>query len=226
MTPQKRVSMVSQTTPNRMTPEAQRKEDFESSMQEALERKDACIEELRKQVEFCKQEKEEVERQMQTTPNRTTPEAQRKEALDNSMKEALQKRDAYIEALRKQLEFYKQEKAHSEQQKKTRNDRDNSNNNNLIALHIAEMRELRKELEQSIRNNDALRSHLEYRLSEAEKEVEKFKDPNLRGSLLRENDNLRAQIAEREMKIKELTILKEKIQQDDQRYAVFVYFTG
>ena len=275
MTPQKRVSMISQTTPNRMTSEAQRKEDlensmqealqikdacieelrkqvefykqekeeierqmqttrnrttpgarrkeeFEKSMQEALRNKDACIEELRKQVEFYKREKEEIERQMQTTPNRTTPEAHRKEALDNSMKEALQKRDAYIEALRKQIEFYKQEKSQTEQQKKARNDQDSSNNNNLIALHIAEMRELRKELEQSIRNNDALRAHLEYRLSEAEKEVEKFKDPNLRGSLLRENDNLRAQIAEKEMQIKELTVLMEKIQQDDQRYTVFV----
>ena len=259
--------MVSQTTPNRMTPEAQRKEDFENSMQlalqnkdacieelgkqvefykqekeeierqmqttrrnedfeksmqEALRNKDACIEELRKQVEFYKQEKEEIERQMQTTPNRTTPEAQRKDALDSSMKEALQKRDAYIEALRKQIEFYKQEKAQTEQQKKTRNGQDSSNNNNLIALHIAEMRELRKELELSIRNNDALRAHLEYRLSEAEKEVDKFKDPNLRGSLLRENDSLRAQIAEKEMQIKELTVLMEKIQQGDQRYAVFV----
>ena len=153
----------------------------------------------------------------QTTPNRLLTELEGMQSRENTLKEALQKRDNYIEALKKQLEFYKEEKGHSEIEKKRQKEEDSNNNNNLIALHIAEMRELRKELEQSINNNNALRDHLEHRLSEAEKEAEKLKDPNVRVTLLRENDNLRAKIAEHDVKIKDLQFLNEQLRQDDQR---------
>ncbi|XP_065068797.1 myomegalin-like isoform X3 [Rhopilema esculentum] len=150
----------------------------------------------------------------QTTPTKLTREYQSQTTPDSALKEALLKRDAYIDALKKQIEFYKIEKGKTEQEKRGKLEEDSSNNNNLIALHIAEMRELRKELEQSIRNNDALRSHLEHRLSEAEKEAEQMKDPHARVSLLRENDRLRAKIAGHEIEIDEM---KTKLLREDQR---------
>ena len=150
----------------------------------------------------------------QTTPTKLTREHQSQTTPESALKEALLKRDAYIDALRKQIDFYKIEKEKAEHEKRDKLEEDSSNSNNLIALHIAEMRELRKELEQSIRNNDALRSHLEHRLSEAEKEAEQMKDPHARVSLIRENDRLRAKIANHEIEIDEM---KTKLLREDQR---------
>ncbi len=91
----------------------------------------------------------------------------------------------------------------------------NSTNNDLIALHISEMRELKKELELSIRNNDALRSQLEHRLQMVERDAEYIKDPQLRVHVIRDNDILRTQSIERQnivtrQKAKIDELLKEK----------------
>ena len=138
------------------------------------------------------------------------------ECKEIAIKEALQKRDNYIEALKKQLEFYKTEKDRSEMENKSLED-NISKRSDLIAMHISEMRELRRELQQSINKNNALRDHLEHRLSEAEKEVEKLKDPNIRASILRENDSLRAKIAEYDVRMKELHTVNKRLQQEGQR---------
>eukprot|EP00794_Sanderia_malayensis_P015801 gene15801-17394_t len=130
---------------------------------------------------------------------------------DVTLQEAIQKRDAYIAALRHQLEFYKQEKQNTATAKQYSGEESSKDKtDNLIAMHIAEMRELRRELEQSIRNNDALREQLEHRLSQAEKEAAQFKDPQMRASLLRENDALRARISERDLRIENMKAELEK----------------
>ena len=152
----------------------------------------------------------------QTTPSKLSDGAENVGCKEIALKEALQKRDNYIEALKKQLEFYKTEKGRSEMENKKSED-NISNKSDLIAMHISEMRELRRELEQSINNNNALRDHLEHRLSEAEKEAEKLKDPNIRASILRENDSLRAKIAEYDIRMRELQTVNEKLQQEGQR---------
>ena len=153
----------------------------------------------------------------QTTPSKPAPDLEIMENKEKVMREALQKRDSYIEALRKQLEFYKSEKARFELELKRYSEDNSSSNSDLIALHISEMRELRRELEQTISNNNALRDHLEHRLSEAEKEAEKLKDPNVRVSLLRENDSLRAKIADCDIRVKELQITNDTLRQESQR---------
>ncbi len=148
----------------------------------------------------------------QTTPTKLQSESQ--QVPDVTLHEAVQKRDAYIAALRQQLEFYKHERENMQHAKA---DQAKEKTDNLIAMHIAEMRELRRELEQSIRNNDALRTQLEHRLSQAEKEAAQFKDPQMRASLLRENDNLRARIHEKETKIKNLETALEKAEKSKEQ---------
>lgn len=158
------------------------------------------------------------------TPERLMSALESMTKREEFLKEALQKRDGHIESLKKELESYKEEKGRGELASKKKADDDNSKSNNLIALHISEMRELRKELEQSIQNNNALRDHLEHRLSEAEKEAEKLKDPKVRATLLRENDNLRAKIAEQDLKMKELGSLNDKLRGDGQRYRFRIIY--
>jgi len=153
----------------------------------------------------------------QTSPNRFMAELELAEGKESTTKEAIQKRDVYIEALKKQVEFYKEEKGRFETERKRTPEENSNNNNDLIALHISEMRELRMELEQSISNNNALRNHLEHRLSEAEKEAEKIKDPNVRATLLRENDSLRAKISEYDIRIKEVKTINERLRKEGQR---------
>ena len=153
----------------------------------------------------------------QTSPNRFMAELEHVEGKESTMKEAIQKRDVYIEALKKQLEFYKEEKARFETERKRTSEESSTNNNDLIALHISEMRELRVELEQSISNNNALRDHLEHRLSEAEKEAEKIKDPSVRATLLRENDSLRAKVAEYDIRLKEVKTINDRLRKEGQR---------
>ncbi|XP_057317112.1 myomegalin-like isoform X2 [Hydractinia symbiolongicarpus] len=68
--------------------------------------------------------------------------------------------------------------------------------NSLIAMHIKEMRELRKQLEETIRNNDALRHQLEERLSQIEHDATMINDPELRVSLIRDNDAMRIKLNE------------------------------
>ena len=90
-------------------------------------------------------------------------------------------------------------------------------NEDLIALHISEMRELKKGLELSIKDNDALRSQLEHRLQMVERDAENIRDPALRPSVIRDNDILRTQTIERhnvivkqKSKIEQLVLDKQK----------------
>lgn len=87
--------------------------------------------------------------------------------------------------------------------------------NSLLAMHIKEMRELRKQLEETRRNNDALRKQLEDRLSQVEQDAAKLHDPQLKVTLIRDNDAMRAKLAESEasqerMKIHIDELLREK----------------
>lgn len=68
----------------------------------------------------------------------------------------------------------------------------------LLAAFMAEMRELRLRLEDSIRTNDALRAQLEKRLlSEGESEGAAVSGPD-RIILIRENDTLRTELLEKD----------------------------
>ena len=68
----------------------------------------------------------------------------------------------------------------------------------LLAAFMAEMRELRLRLEDSIRINDALRAQLEKRLlSEGESEGAAVSGPD-RIILIRENDTLRTELLEKD----------------------------
>lgn len=142
---------------------------------------------------------------------------------DLTLNEAVQKRDAYISTLRQQLEFYKQDRSNYVAQQRSKHDENREKSDGLIELHIAEMRELRTELEQSIRNNDALRTELEHRLSQTEKEVKQFKDPQMRASLLRENDNLRARIQAKDVQIESLQAEVENLKTFKNRSVVFFH---
>ena len=68
----------------------------------------------------------------------------------------------------------------------------------LLAAFMAEMRELRLRLEDSIRTNDALRSQLEKRLlSEGDSEGGAVSGPD-RIILIRENDTLRTELLQKD----------------------------
>ena len=68
----------------------------------------------------------------------------------------------------------------------------------LLAAFMAEMRELRLRLEDSIRTNDALRAQLEKRLlSEGDSEGGAVSGPD-RIILIRENDTLRTELLEKD----------------------------
>ena len=90
-------------------------------------------------------------------------------------------------------------------------------NNELIALHISEMRKLKEELELSIKNNDELRLQLENRLSMIEKDAQNLKDPNLRINLIRDNDILRTQSNERQNVILRQKTSIEKLMSERKR---------
>lgn len=67
----------------------------------------------------------------------------------------------------------------------------------LLAGFMAEMRELRLRLEDSIRTNDALRAQLEMRLSEGTDDKSTGSVPD-RIILIRENDTLRTELLEKD----------------------------
>ena len=59
------------------------------------------------------------------------------------------------------------------------------------------MRELNKQLQETRKNNDALRQQLEERLKHVEREAKMLNDPkNLQITLIRDNDSLREKLAE------------------------------
>ena len=67
----------------------------------------------------------------------------------------------------------------------------------LLAGFMAEMRELRLRLEDSIRTNDALRAQLEMRLSEGTDDGSAASGPD-QIILIRENDSLRTELVEKD----------------------------
>lgn len=92
-----------------------------------------------------------------------------------------------------------------------------SADDDLIALHIAEMQKLKRELELSLRNNEELKSQLEHRLSMIEKDAEKLKDPKLRPNIIRDNDMLRTQSIERKNAVARLQGVIDQLNAEKKR---------
>lgn len=94
------------------------------------------------------------------------------------------------------------------------------NSDSLIMQHIKEMQQLRKQLEDTINNNDSLRAQLEERLNEVEQEASLMQDPQLRITLIRDNDTLRMKLAEangNQKKLKQqIDRLKEEKESDSE----------
>lgn len=88
----------------------------------------------------------------------------------------------------------------------------------LLAGFVAEMRELRLRLEDSIRTNDALRAQLEKRLlSEGGGEAEGTGSGPDRIILIRENDTLRTEILEKDRVNEKLRRTIEGLKQEKTR---------
>lgn len=88
----------------------------------------------------------------------------------------------------------------------------------LLAGFVAEMRELRLRLEDSIRTNDALRAQLEKRLlSEGVGEAEGTGSGPDRIILIRENDTLRTEILEKDRVNEKLRRTIEGLKQEKTR---------
>lgn len=86
----------------------------------------------------------------------------------------------------------------------------------LLASFMAEMRELRLRLEDSIRTNDALRAQLEMRLSEGtgDKTVGSVPDKII---LIRENDTLRTELLEKDRANEKLKRIIDGMKQEQTR---------
>lgn len=86
----------------------------------------------------------------------------------------------------------------------------------LLASFMAEMRELRLRLEDSIRTNDALRAQLEMRLSEGtgDKTVSSVPDKII---LIRENDTLRTELLEKDRANEKLKRIIDGMKQEQTR---------
>ena len=90
----------------------------------------------------------------------------------------------------------------------------------LLAGFVAEMRELRLRLEDSIRTNDALRAQLEKRLlSEGVGEAEGTGSGPDRIILIRENDTLRTEILEKDRVNEKLRRTIEGLKQEKTRWT-------
>ena len=79
-----------------------------------------------------------------------------------------------------------------------------TSNDDLLALYMAEMRELRLRLEASIRTNDALQAQLEKQLAQGENG--EGSPPHLPDKLIiiRENETLRTEVLKRDVVNKQL----------------------
>ena len=91
--------------------------------------------------------------------------------------------------------------------------------NSLITMHIQEMRELRKQLEETRKNNDALRRQLEDRLSQVERDARRLNDPQLKVTLIRDNDAMRAKLSESEASIERMKLRIDELTTEKQRYV-------
>ena len=98
-----------------------------------------------------------------------------------------------------------------------RNDESFMNDNSLISMHIQEMRELRKQLEETRKNNDALRQQLEERLLHVEREARMLNDPELKATLIRDNDAIRVKLSEAEANQEKMKIKIEELSKEKER---------
>ena len=92
------------------------------------------------------------------------------------------------------------------------------NSDSLIVQHIKEMQQLRKQLEETINNNDSLRIQLEERLSEVEQDVSLLHDPQLRITLIRDNDAMRMKLTEADTNQKKLKLQIEKLNEEKENH--------
>lgn len=86
---------------------------------------------------------------------------------------------------------------HNQSNETQSNSQKQSNMDDLLAGFMAEMRELRLRLEDSIRTNDALRAQLEMRLSEGAGDGSASSAPD-QIILIRENDSLRTELLKKD----------------------------
>lgn len=86
---------------------------------------------------------------------------------------------------------------HNQSNETQSNSQKRSNMDDLLAGFMAEMRELRLRLEDSIRTNDALRAQLEMRLSEGAGDGSASSAPD-QIILIRENDSLRTELLKKD----------------------------
>ena len=89
----------------------------------------------------------------------------------------------------------------------------------LLAGFMAEMRELRLRLEDSIRTNDALRAQLEMRLSEGTGDKSAGSVPD-KIILIRENDTLRTELLEKDRANEKLKRIIDGLKQEQSRWVV------
>jgi len=82
------------------------------------------------------------------------------------------------------------------------------------------MRELREQLEATRKNNDALRRQLEHRLSQVEKDARRLNDPQLKVTLIRDNDAMRAKLSESEASHERMKLRIDELTTEKQRYVV------
>lgn len=93
----------------------------------------------------------------------------------------------------------------------------------LLAGFMAEMRELRLRLEDSIRTNDALRAQLEMRLSEGTGDKSAGSVPD-KITLIRENDTLRTELLEKDRANEKLKRIISELKQERTRWVLVKSF--
>lgn len=93
-----------------------------------------------------------------------------------------------------------------------------STTDELLAGFMAEMRELRLRLEDSIRTNDALRAQLEMRLSEGTGDKSAGSVPD-KIILIRENDTLRTELLEKNRANEKLKRIIDGLKQEQTRWV-------
>lgn len=93
----------------------------------------------------------------------------------------------------------------------------NIDENSLIAAHIQEMRALRIQLEETIKNNNSLKAQLEDRLCKIENDARQLHDPSLRVSLVRENDELRASLVDYKQQKQNLSEQLEELKEEKKK---------
>ena len=94
----------------------------------------------------------------------------------------------------------------------------------LIAMHIREMRELKKQLEETRLNNDALRRQLEERLAQVERDARMLNEPNMEVNLIRDNDRMRQRVAELSEQKREMDERIGELVKDKQTWVIRIKY--